>query len=213
MLQGPAVNVSEFLHTKTNCPFCNEKLVIRFRENKSIIKYIDNRLVAILDMKSLKRNQKNYKIGYSFSIEDNSFHIEFFDSTGNIINNVISTSLLAKFMELHRNLLFRHFSKKCNICKKYSLMSNDIVFDFNTQTISDLEVECEEFIFVTPADDQYKIVVMCNFYYPNQLSIIHFWRDVYDNNPNDRSTLTLPLIPFVSSKETLARLNGLLIFS
>lgn len=214
------MNISEFLHTKTNCPFCNEKLVIRFKQNKSTLRYRDDRLIAIFDMRTLKRNKKNYKVGYSFSLEDNSFYIEFFDSDGNIIDNVISTSLLTNFMELHKNSTLPHFSKKCDFCNKYSLISNEIAFDFNNQTVSDLKIEYEEFIFVTPTDNEYKIIVMCNFYYADQRSIVHFWRDVNGNNtrnyytfPNTRTMLTLPLIPFVSSKETLARLNCLLVFS
>jgi len=93
------------------------------------------------------------------------------------------------------------------------------VFDFGTQLINDIKIEYEEFIFVTPINDEYKIIVMCN-YYDTAISTLYYWRDPksdhiknYYTFPNKRSMVKLPLIPFISAKETLDRLNGLLMYA
>lgn len=214
------MNVSEFLQTKTNCPFCNEKLIIGFSDKKPSIKYKDNRFHIMFDMKGITRSQKNYKVGYSLSLEDNSFYVELFRNDGVIFNEMVPVSILNTFKGFHNNTSINYFfDKKCKQCNKYSLITDYCVFDFGTQLINDIKIEYEEFIFVTPINDEYKIIVMCN-YYDTAISTLYYWRDPksdhiknYYTFPNKRSMVKLPLIPFISAKETLDRLNGLLMYA
>lgn len=217
------MTLSELVNYRTECPFCKEKLVTYFHSTrKQSIKYYDDRLIAIFDMNSLNKTQVNYKVGYSFSLEDDSFQIEFFTDGGSIHYNAIGLDMMKKFMELHRNLGAAYsFSRKCTYCKKYSYSSNKFELDFKLQKTEEISLAHESFGFALPSiEGTSKVIVLSNKYLGNfTISEVHFWRGLPEDANYDRSyppgkqMLTLPFIPFVSVQETSARINSLLIFS
>jgi hypothetical protein len=223
MLQGHPVNLNELIKHRTTCPFCSEKLVTYFHSTRrQTIKYDDNRIIAIFDMNSLNKTQVNYKVGYSFCLEDNSFQIEFFTDDGTIYFNAINTDMMKKFMEFHRNLGGRYsFSRKCTFCKKYTYSSKQFGLNFKTSQTEDTSLAHESFAFaLSTTEGASKVIILSNKYlFDSPISEIHFWRGLPEDANYDRpyppghQLLVLPFIPFVSIQETANRINGLLIFS
>lgn len=219
------MTLDELVKYRTECPFCHEKLVTYFHSTRrQSIRYEDNRLVAIFDMNGLNKTQIDYKVGYSFSLADDSFQIEFFTDEGTVYFNAITTDMLGKFKEFHRNLGGKYsFSRKCTFCKKYSYSSKRFELNFKTRTTEEISLAHESFGFVLQKDDECKVIILSNKYFsllaPPPMSEVHFWRGSpsdanYDRPyPPRRQMLALPFIPFVSVQETAHRLNGLLTFA
>jgi len=218
------MTLNELVKYRSNCPFCNEKLITYFHSTrKQTIRYEDNRLVAIFDMNGLNKTQVGYKVGYSFSLEDDSFQIEFFTDEGTIYFNAITTGMLEKFKEFHRNLGGKYsFSRKCTFCKKYSYNSKIFELNFKGSHSEEISLAHESFAFALPAAEGASKVIILSNKYPFEclpISEVHFWRGLPEDANYDRpyppgqQLLVLPFIPFVSVQETANRINSLLTFS
>lgn len=190
----------------------------------------DGRLRVMFDMDGLKSGEKDYKVGYSFGLQDSSFFIDFYTKEGERFYDQVSLNLLEKFRRFHNNLQALYsFSRKCFYCYRFNSNSNRISLNFRTQKIGDIELAYETFGFAIPAEENYKIIVLSNRHketdphdrssYIDPRSMVHFWRGDerearYDYKmPQNYETLILPPIPFVSVEETRQRLNSLLVFA
>lgn len=231
------MNLTDFFKIQSKCPFCDSLLVTSFLPNrKQTIRYEDDRLLIVYDMKGIDRGN-NYKVGYSFGMQDNSFHIEFFNSAGQAdYYNEAPLHLIEKFYEFHKNLgALYSFNRQCRFCFRYNSGSKAFQLNFRTMQLDNpntIELGYESFGFVmsdsqSVGAEQAKIMILHNQYYGNEShpvprSTLHYWKGHADTVRYDRPFLsaylskqfiTLPLVPFVSEKETARRLNNLIIFS
>lgn len=217
------MTLNDLIKYRNNCPFCSEKLITHFHSTRrQSIKYYDNRTVVIFDMNGLNKTQVDYKVGYSFGLEDDSFQIEFFTDDGTIYFNAVSSDMMKKFMEFHRNLGMQYsFYRTCTFCKKYSYNSNRFGLNFKSQKTEEVSLAHESFAFALPAaEGASKVIILSNKYlFESPISEVHFWRGLPEDANYDRpyppghQMLILPFIPFVSVQETAHRINSLLIFS
>jgi len=214
------MNLGEFLNTHKKCPICNYgSLTITFiSSRKQIIRYEDDNLVVMMDLRSLKATGTDYKVGYYFSLKDNSFRIEFFNKYGEKFYDKVNVSLLDNFKEFSKNNKILSFQLKCSSCHKFGSSTKGFSLNYKECTTSNIELFWETFGFVIKTNEDYKVIVMNN-YHDSQESKIFYWRQNdgsirynYDY-PESCSRLSLPLIPFISELETKNRLNTLLLFS
>jgi hypothetical protein len=217
------MKLHDFLHHRETCPSCQYPLLTKFLPRKQSIKYEDDYIVIVTDMSSIKKNQPDYKVGYSMSLQNNSFHIDFFTKDGVKFDKEIPIHLVEKFRELDRYLAGMYvFYRTCGNCFKYTSSTSPINFDFSSSTFEELELRYESFCLSVPIkdDDKVKIMVLCNFTDKRDPeSIVYYWRGNETEARCDKQYsahaqfLSLPRIPFVSVEETTKRLSGLLTFA
>jgi hypothetical protein len=214
------MSLSEFINYRSVCPMCGENLVTYFfAKSKRPIKYEENRIVIMLDMFSLLSGRDDYMAGLSLDMDNNSFYVEFFNKDGKKFDDATQLHLINKFKSFSENLgNLYSFYKKCMLCRGYSSSTSEFSFDFKTSTFSEIDIDCESFNFIIPMEDEDRFVVLDNYYSSPSGSVVYFWRQRKDRIkpdwlvPDGCSKLDLPLIQFISQKETLKRLNLLLTF-
>ena len=226
------MNIGEFLNYRKACPICDSGLTISFLPSrKNAARYENGRLLITSAMSGLKKGQGDYKVGYSFGLNDDSFAIEFFDNietdTVGSYYGITPIHLIEKFKKLDTNLggAYR-FCMRCTNCKRYQVDSSYFALDFKTATIEDIEIDLETIGLTIPIEDKFKIIIMANFigvmanYEPQ--TILTYWRsnnekeaqiDFMISKISQPNEITLPLIPFVSREETAHRLDKLITFS
>jgi hypothetical protein len=222
--------LQQFLSYRTECPLCQASLSTYLQSTRSqTIRYESDRMIVIFPLLSLNKRQcKNYNIGYSFGLHDNSFCIEFYSDDRAKFDDNIPIHLINKFLAFNKNLKGYHFYRTCRSCKSYYYASN-----WFGLSLKDCSISCEEefcaaeeyfgFIQTTSLDNErpYRIYKLLNNYLPSKnCSRLTFLDSVlpYDAHanwtlPQDARSIGLPLIPFVNSKDTLDRIKNLVAFS
>lgn len=218
------MNLREFIDSRTHCPICDTALITRFiSQRKQKIKIENDRLVAVFVMKSMRVNQPDYEIGYSFDLDNNNFMVEFYSEWDH--HGQVPMHLIDKFKEFHKNLGPCKFYRKCTFCNRYSKSSIFFNLDFKKQKIdtqlwNGIETAYESFGLSIPSEAGAKIIHLSNFHITEPHSRILWFRADDESYarldwsiPPKHSEKKLDLIPFVSKEETTKRINNLLTFA
>lgn len=215
------MNLQEFINFRERCPFCHLPLINKFiSSRKQKIRFENDRLMIIIPIKGLRPTDPDYEAGYSFSLKDNSFAIEFYCEEDRYER--ISRYMRETFKEFHKNLSatkFR-FIRACGFCFKYEVNSNIVDIDLKKSQYSSLNVYNESFLFTNKTSDDYKFILLNNRTEDaGSASDLCWWKSSTDHRieytipANANVKNDLQLIKFVSKEETAARLNNLIIFS
>lgn len=215
------MNINQFLSYRDHCPLCGNKLNIIFHSHKSQkIRFEEDRLNVLFNLDGLKKKHMDYKVGYSFSLEDNSFRIEFYTKDERRFDIDSPLFLINRFKELNNNLKGYHIYKHCLMCWCYWYGSEYLNLDFSKAEVEDFLIEKEYFGLTAPADDNsIKVFKLMNYYNTNKSAISCFIgfsaREAISDYsiPANASQFTLPLIRFVSKEETMDKIKKILLFS
>lgn len=232
------MNLQEWLNSRKNCPLCEAPLTTYLHSTKKqSIKWESGRMVVVFPLhRKGQIGGYDYKVGYSFDLTNNNFSIEFYDKDGLRIEKAIAPHLMDKFKALDKNLKTYRFYRKCNGCQKYHYSSGVFRLDLKTATLrfrDGLFVSSEYFGLIQAMErgskTPYRIYRVLNIYDPgpditkqhtNYGTHLTYWNAATPNGvlsdqtiPNEAAYLNLPLIPFVSSDDTLERIKKLLVFS
>lgn len=215
------MNLGEFIKFREVCPLCNSNLTTKLTGSsgrKQTSKLEDGRFVSVFTMKPMRNSQPDYKVGYSFGLEDNSLCVEFYTEWNHY--KQVPMHLIKKFKEFHQNAIVGSyiFLRECHSCSRYKNSSSPFLLEnILPPTLRDLSFS-EIFMFVLPAQDNQKVIFLSNH---DDSSDLFWWR--VDNEEivrvgktiptNHGEIYDLPLIPFLSREETAERLNNLIIFA
>ena len=213
------MNLQEFIDLRRDCPMCGTSLVTKFSSRKQKVRMIDDRFVSVFVMKGMRSCEPDYEVGYSFSMEYNSFMVEFYNEWD--MRNQASTYMCKLFRDYHANLRTgsHRFIRTCGFCFKYEMDSKPIDLDLKTCAFNSIEKDDETFVWSIPADEGYKFILLDNYCDPNPYSEICTWRSEQDYRVEwpipGRNFIVKELsqIPFISKEETGERIQKLLIFS
>ena len=126
---------------------------------------VNDRLLIQMDLKSLKKGQKDYKAGFSIDYDTNNFCIELFDKTGSQwYENESPLFLLNRFKELDKNMGNYKIIRHCRSCQKYCYDSNFFDLDYKTANLGKLSIRGEYGCFFKPYEDGYKAYKLYSFY-------------------------------------------------
>lgn len=201
---------------------CDTQLITRFISSRQqTTRFIDNRFVAIHTMRALKNDQHDYQVGYSFSLDDDSFYVEFYTEWDTA--NMVPLHLIDKFKEFYKNTNGPNyrFARHCMFCHKYICYSSTVNINLKTCRTGDLHQEMESFIFMLPGDNGYRAIKLSNRMSPDLSSELRWWKTDSEGYakidsaipPNHSVRTGLSYIPFVSKEKTRDRVNGLITFS
>jgi len=219
------MKLREFLNYRTHCIACGSELNTTFhskkKQNHSIL---NDRLLIKIDLKSLKKGQKHYKVGYSIDCDNNDFCIEFFDQTGKQWHDKESSLfLIDRFKKLDKNHGSYSIIKYCNICNKYCYNSNLFDLDYKTANLGELSVRGEYGCFFKPYDDGYKAYKLHSFYDKEESTFdiikisnecLQSLRHKNVDSQMGNSLIKTHVIKFGESQnEIIDKLNTLVIFS
>lgn len=232
------MTLKEFLNYRTRCPLCDNGLNTKFHsERQQVIRYEDDRINFHVNMDGMTKKDNDYKVAYSFGMNDNSFKLEIYKKSdppyGNLFDRSVPIDVLKKFRRLNQNLSLSPRSpsqepapaeykiyRYCKSCNKYRYSSAHFKLFLESATYEIPFVATEYFGMYQKVKDTYKVYRLFN-YYSAGLSTIQFGRfshewivDLQVGSPPERlDKMELPLIEFVSAEETMKRLNTLIIFS
>ena len=207
------MNCSEFLDYRTTCPFCNNRLITKFRSNSGrteLLNYEENRLIANVKMDSLNVGGVSYLVGYSFGLKDNSFMVEISqDNNRSKYRDSVPLSLLRMYNEFTNNIVPFRMIQGCGYCARYMYSTLPIVLGSATY---DLSLYIETFLL---QHNKGLIKLVSTFDGNNSPSnseistypYVNIWSHTY-SEPEARTTY----IPFVSNDETFERVHSLLAF-
>jgi hypothetical protein len=216
------MNIREFINYRNDCPICNEKLTTFFHSEKhQRFKYEDGRLVAIFRLNGIKKHHIDYKVGYSFGMEDNSWQIEFYNQDEIRFESDSPNFLIKRFRDLDSNLKNYKFYRVCMKCHSYNYSSNLFNLDFKTKKVIPLYIDSEYFGLSYKTNDEYRIYKLINFYNLNKSHLIYGKSQSENATKSDWAwplnvdfkLLETGLIKFSSKVEVVNRINKLLIFS
>lgn len=206
------MNLREFINYKTHCPLCDEQLKNVFNSKNRIIYLKDDKFLVVIDLKSLKRGQKNYQATITVDLVTNDFHVEFQRYGGRQLGDATPLFLIERFRQFINNSLMCKVYSYCN-CKKYSYHSQYFDLNLKSSKLNDLILYTESF-------DDMKI---------NDNLIGSIWNDHCEKKTTisllkipaespvaAQTNIDLPFITFTSRKEVenaLIRAKNLLIFS
>lgn len=226
------MNLKEFFEYRQTCPICKDVLVTSFHsQKKQSIRYEDDRFVVLFRMDSLKKKGINYKVGYSFGLEDHSWYVEFYTQDDKRFENDSPNFLRERFKELDKNLGQYKFYRHCTGCCCYNYSSNDFYLDYDLGSINDLIVNVEYIGMLQPIETGFKVYKLLNDYGGSKSTIV-FGKHPSENiarsdagvvnkKPHmsnyyssfNLDMIQVPLIKFSSQEETMERIRKLLIFS
>lgn len=177
-----------------------------------------------MDLKSLKKGQKMYKVGYNIDYDTNHFCIEFFDGDGSKwYENHAPIFLIDRFKVLDRNHGMYNIIKYCNVCQKYWYSSNSFDLDYKTANLGDLHVHSEHGAFIKTHDDGYKLYRLYSYYDKNESSFdalkiskefCHSIRHKSVDSTVGQKYIKTHAIPFKqSTDEIISKLDLLMTFS
>lgn len=215
------MNLQEFIAYREKCPICENKLITNLHSQKrQTIRFEDNRLLVVFRLDALKKHQIDYKVGYSFSLEDNSWYVEFFNQDDKRFETDSPLFLRDRFKELDKNLGGYKFYRHCTWCKRYNYSTNTFYLNYKTGMVDKMCMNMEYVGLSTPVDKGYKIYRLLNDYMSSKTTLM------YGKQRNEESTkydfsvgvkfldiLETPVIKFTSAQETVDRLGKLIIFS
>ena len=201
---------------------CDTQLITRFISSRQQrTKFIENRFVAIHTLRALKNDQQDYQIGYSFSLDDDAFCVEFYSEWDTA--NLVPLHLIDKFKEFYKNTNGPNyrFARHCLFCHKYICYSTPIDINLKTCRTGEMQSEMESFIFVLHNEDRHRAIKLTNKMLPAPSSELRWWKTDSEGyakvdapHPYNHSVLTgLSHIPFISKEKTCDRLNGLITFA
>jgi len=203
---GDLMNIKSFIGDYVNCPLCQAPI-------KTIFNSKDKEIILENDILNIKFDIMNrtsiIKISYNFNINTNEFYVDFYDKKGNIQNKV-SLSQLKAVKNYNDNMQFYNMYRNCDYCGCYNKLSQEFKMNFENNII-DLEIYLESFYIYY--DDKQKSCKLTNYYESNE-SEIRFKSNLMGKNLSDmkQSIFTTPMIPFVDTKSTLARIEKLFLF-
>lgn len=215
------MNLREFLEYRTICPICfsSNSLSLSFhsfkRQGYSII---DGRYLVKFDLRGIHKGQKPYKIGYSLSLDDNSFFIDFYTNTDICIENEAPIFLLNRFKQLDKNLKEYKIYKHCLICRRYNYSSNVFNFNYKLMNIGDLSINTEYFGLSSQINDGYKIFKLLNYYNSNESYLQYgITKDINQAMDTTHSSLMkflkLPLLKCPDAESYIKKITSLIILS
>ncbi len=213
------MNLQEFIEYRKTCPLCGNALRTILNQRKQSCRFETDRLVFLFHVDGLKKKGIVYKVGYSFSLKNNNWCIEFYNKDDVRFEKDTPLFLMERFKELNANLLDYRIWREC-AKMHYRLSSNLFELDFRHATM-DFLVSQEKFCFQQlQSDGLYKISELHNDYEGHSSSLS------FRKSPSSSAFLSdylmflshhtdveVPLVPFTSKEETVARINKLLIFS
>ena len=215
------MNLKEFLDYRRVCPICNTGLSFYFHSNKQQKnRYEEDRMLILFDLNGLKKKHIDYKVGYSFGLNDSSFCIEFYTKDEKRFEGDSPLFLIDRFKELDKNLKGYRLHKKCSFCRCYWYFSDILNLSYKYARVNDIQVEKEYFgMTQTTPDNKIKVFRLLNHNHTQESFLSCFYaqsdRDAMAeySSPNDATHMALPLIQFVSKEETMERIKKLLVFS
>jgi hypothetical protein len=219
------MKLREFISYRKECPVCQNLLVTSFHSQKrQKNRYEDDRFLVIFPLNALKKGQINYKVGYSFGLDDNSFHVEFYNQDEVRFQNDSPTFLMARFKELDKNLQSYKIYKHCTNCNRYNYSTEDFNIDYKTCSIGEISIHTEHVVMAQPTEDGYKVYKMLNYYKTKETWLNYGKVSLKDIVPRHLETLRLSdmevpnmlqtgIIPFTTHDETMQRVGKLIIFS
>lgn len=216
------MNLQEFIAYRECCPICDNKLITSFHsEKKQTIRFEDNRLLVVFWLNALKKHQINYKVGYSFSLTDNSWYAEFYNKDDKRFELDSPEFLRARFKELDKNLGGYKFYRHCTSCRRYNYSTNTFQLDFQSGIINKLCLNMEYIGLSTPSDDGYKVYRLLNDYMSSKSILMygkhqteeHIQYNSHISSQPLRLLETNSVIKFSSPIETVDKLNKIILFS
>lgn len=211
------MNLQDFLSYRDVCPLCSSPLSFAFHSKKKQQHRLinNNSLLIKFYLGSIKKNYRQYQIGYFINQMDNSFSIEFYDKKDNQLEQIPIT-LLRQFSEFNQNLGKYKMYRYCNVCKDYDYESNNFQIDLQNGNLGDLSVRAECFNIIK---DEKIVYGLINNYETNKsiLTVGRHFKSEDDYGDicsfNSEFVIETNLIKFVSKEETMKRLSKLIIFS
>jgi hypothetical protein len=197
------MNLREFIAYNSNCPICSSKVTFSLHsKRRQSIRYEEDRLIVLFPLESLKKNQADFKVGYSFGLDNNSIRIEFYSYDEIRMDDRTPMFLIDRFRELNKNLGFYSWVKSCP-CDRYGCVTQTFSLD-EIHSIPPLTISNEYWTF----SYNVKFIDMINIHNSNRTAIV-----CRKNNEDIGSSFEIPKIPFISVQETSARLQNLIPFS
>jgi len=220
------MNLQEFIDYRKICPLCEYPLKLSFHSRKQqTVKYEDNRMLFLFQLNGLKKNQIDYKVGYSFGLKDNSFYVEFYTRDEKRFENDSPEFLRIRFKELNTNLGKYCFYKHCANCECYNYSSNYFLIPLNIVHIEDIAISTEYIGMAQPFKEGFKVYKLLTDHI-NFKSTLLFGRHKSDlivksdygmvnflNTSYSLDMIQTAPIKFSSKEETMNRISKLLIFS
>src|SRR5260370_42333140 len=200
------MNLKEWIDHRKCCPVCEAPLITYLHsQRRQSIRYEDGRVIVIFALYGLKNKGNHHKVGYSFSLLDNSYCIEFYDKELNKIEEP-APSLIKKFKELNANLGDYKLYRLCESCLRYNYASNYFKIDLKNNQLDPWKVRSEYFGLIQnyggAKDDRYRVYRLFNFYGSGKEESFLFYWITSDANvarsdygqPAIATSLHLPLI-------------------
>jgi hypothetical protein len=220
------VNLKDWLNYRKNCPICTSPLTTYLHSKKrQSIRYEEGRVIVVFPLTAKGHTTIDYKVGYSFDLEEDNFCMEFYDKNLFRLEKETPTFLIKRFKELDKNQGALKFYRQCNSCNRYNYSSNNFsLFLKERMVMPGYKVRSEYFGLIQnyggTNDDRFRVYRLLNYYDSGAYSYLDYWvtSNVYDARsdipmPNISTHLQLPLIKFVSQEQTLERIRKLITFS
>ncbi len=214
------MNLQGFLDHRTHCPFCGNELFTNYHcARRQTLRFEEDRMIFIsrLDDYPYRISGVKYKIGYSFDPKGDGWCAEFYDGENKRLRQ-IPMHLIRKLMDKIDKSTYQPscFIKQCTsrLCGMYACGTTDFDLDFKRPIIT-FDIQEEVFTLGQESESGLKTFVLRNRPMENATHLScsvdpSASTKIY---PGNTTTIKLPLIPFVSKEETLARLNKLIVFS
>jgi len=188
-------------------------------------------MVVLFRLDALGKHQIDYKVGYSFGLDDNSWQVEFYNQDNIRFEKDSPNFLMKRFKELDKNLGDYKFYKHCGKpgCCRYNYSSTIFRLDYKHGKLGSLSnspvmtVGMEYIGMSSPTEDGYKVYKLLNDYkssrstlifgkHPSELITRSDWG--MHNPPIDTlGIIQTSLIKFSSKEETMERVSKLIVFS
>lgn len=223
------MNLSEFQKYRENCTSCGYPMVTRLGLRQQSSRLEDGRLIILFTLDKLdrkcgrSREKEKYKVGYSFGLEDNSWHVEFYSKDGLKFVNEAPTFLMERFKELDKNLPDHTFFRICQNCHSHFYQSNTFVLDRHNARIlcpeDSIVVKKEYLGIATPIEDQWFKILKIRNDYDGGTCHLSYGRTEHHYTAHARvehsalHRVDLPLLDLSNKQKVEERLHKLLVFS
>lgn len=213
------MNLQQFLDYRHDCPICSKPLKLSFHSKKQQnIKYEEDRLNITFRMDGLKKGQKDYRVIYSFGLNDNTWYVEYCVTSKPTIEDFCYNSMMDRFKDLDKNLKEYRFYKTCD-CDRYNYSSRSFKLKYDGTLLDDLVVETEYLGLASKLPEGHRIVKIHNWLQTNHSTCCYSKQesDVWARNDSglgDMYFLKLPkTILFTSQEEVIEKVGKYFLFS
>lgn len=179
----------------------------------------DNHLSVIFDFNPINRNQKHYKVGFNFNINDNTFYVDFYNKDYSKIEEIVPLHLIDRLKALLNNIPNYQIYKNCSKCEQYNCSSNNFLLDLKSMSIGSLNLHSEYFGVIESVADGYFMYRLHNHYFDNK-SFLYYKKSNNINNEKVLKTnwmnshiITTELIHISESTDIASKLNKIVVFS